>query len=85
MLVGIVLLLYEVELHFQANRPLVLDESINSLTSVISAHESGPGNILALKIGRLGGITKARQVSLQSFSCFPVPNSQMVFCKECRK
>ena len=35
---------------------------MSDLKSVISAHKTGPGNILALKISRFGGITKAKQV-----------------------
>ena len=46
----------------QGSKILLLDENMDSLTAVIKAHEKQIGDVLILKIGRFGGITKLKQV-----------------------
>lgn len=42
------------------DRPFVLDESIDSLTSLLRAHRAGLIDGVTLKIARLGGVTRTR-------------------------
>jgi L-alanine-DL-glutamate epimerase-like enolase superfamily enzyme len=43
-------------------KPIVLDESVASLEDVLAIHRSGAADGLTLKISRLGGVTKTRQL-----------------------
>ena len=47
---------------FQAGRTVKLDENIPDIHAVIKSFEDKFGDILTLKIGRIGGLTKTRQV-----------------------
>ncbi len=49
-------------LPFQSGRPLVLDESTTGIEAVLKAHREQIGDVLNFKIGRVGGITKTKQV-----------------------
>jgi L-alanine-DL-glutamate epimerase-like enolase superfamily enzyme len=40
----------------------VLDESIDSLEMLLRAHTDGAMDVINLKIGKVGGLTKARQI-----------------------
>lgn len=42
---------------------LKLDESMIDVHSVIRSYQDKVGDVFALKLGQLGGLTKARQVS----------------------
>lgn len=42
--------------------PIILDESIDSLADVVRAHREGACELVGLKIGRVGGLTKARRI-----------------------
>jgi L-alanine-DL-glutamate epimerase-like enolase superfamily enzyme len=44
------------------DRPLVLDESIDSLAALIQAHADGVADGVTIKIARVGGVTRARLV-----------------------
>jgi L-alanine-DL-glutamate epimerase-like enolase superfamily enzyme len=44
------------------NHPFVLDENIDSLGALLRGHADGAMDVVNLKISKLGGITKARQV-----------------------
>ena len=41
--------------------PFVLDESIDSIHSLVRAHSDRAADVVNLKIGKLGGLTRARQ------------------------
>ncbi|MBS1708807.1 MAG: mandelate racemase/muconate lactonizing enzyme family protein [Armatimonadetes bacterium] len=43
-------------------KPFVLDENIDSLQAFLRAHEDGAMDVVNLKISKLGGLTKTRQV-----------------------
>ena len=44
------------------NRPFVLDESIDSLAALLRASGDGAMDVINLKISKVGGLTKARQM-----------------------
>lgn len=44
------------------NKPMVLDESVTSLEEMLDIHRKGAADGLTLKISRLGGVTKTRQI-----------------------
>ncbi len=44
------------------DRPLVLDESITDLASLLKAHADGTADAITIKLARVGGITKARLI-----------------------
>jgi cis-L-3-hydroxyproline dehydratase len=44
------------------SKPLVLDESVTSIEDVIEIQRKGAADGLTLKISRLGGVTKTRQI-----------------------
>jgi L-alanine-DL-glutamate epimerase-like enolase superfamily enzyme len=44
------------------NKPMVLDESITCIQDVLEIHRKGAADGLTLKISRLGGVTKTRQI-----------------------
>ncbi len=46
----------------QTNHPFVLDESIDSVHALLRANADGAMDVINLKISKLGGLTKARQV-----------------------
>ena len=41
---------------------MLLDENMDSIHAVLKAHALDVGDVLVFKIGRLGGITKLKQV-----------------------
>jgi len=43
-------------------RPVALDESIHSMADLLRAHQDGVLDVLNIKTGRVGGLTKARQM-----------------------
>jgi L-alanine-DL-glutamate epimerase-like enolase superfamily enzyme len=43
------------------DHPFVLDESIDSIHSLVRAHSDRAADVVNLKIGKLGGLTRARQ------------------------
>ena len=43
-------------------KPLVLDESVDSLEALLRLHRDGAADGVTLKIARLGGVTKTRQL-----------------------
>ena len=43
-------------------RPMVLDESIDGLAALIAAHTDGVADGVTIKIARVGGVTRARQL-----------------------
>ena len=43
------------------DHPFVLDESVDSIHSLVRAHSDRAADVLNLKIGKLGGLTRARQ------------------------
>ena len=43
-------------------KPMVLDESVTSLENLLEIHHTGAADGLTLKISRVGGITKTRQL-----------------------
>ena len=47
---------------FQTGRAVKLDENIPDIHAGIKSFEDKFGDILTLKIGRIGGLTKTRQV-----------------------
>ncbi|RWF02639.1 mandelate racemase/muconate lactonizing enzyme family protein [Mesorhizobium sp.] len=44
------------------DKPMVLDESVASLDDMLDIHRKGAADGLTLKISRLGGVTKTRQI-----------------------
>lgn len=44
------------------DKPMVLDESVDSLDAMLDIHRKGAADGLTLKISRLGGVTKTRQI-----------------------
>ncbi len=44
------------------DKPMVLDESVDTLEAMLDIHRKGAADGLTLKISRLGGVTKTRQV-----------------------
>jgi L-alanine-DL-glutamate epimerase-like enolase superfamily enzyme len=44
------------------DRPLVLDESIDSLAALLQAHADGVADAITIKLARVGGIGKARLI-----------------------
>ncbi len=44
------------------DKPMVLDESVASIEDVLEIHRRGVADGLTLKISRLGGVTKTRQI-----------------------
>jgi cis-L-3-hydroxyproline dehydratase len=44
------------------DRPVILDEVIDSLAMVVRGHADGAMDIINLKISKVGGLTKARQI-----------------------
>ena len=44
------------------DHPFVLDENIDSLSALLRAHQDGAMDVVNLKISKLGGITKTRQL-----------------------
>jgi L-alanine-DL-glutamate epimerase-like enolase superfamily enzyme len=47
-------------LRSDCDRPLVLDESITDLATLLKAHADGTADAVTIKIARVGGITKAK-------------------------
>ena len=45
----------------RTDHPFVLDESIDSVSSLVRAHSDEAADVVNLKISRLGGLTRARQ------------------------
>jgi L-alanine-DL-glutamate epimerase-like enolase superfamily enzyme len=43
-------------------RPFILDENIDGLQSLLRAHHDGAMDVINLKISKVGGLTKARQI-----------------------
>ena len=43
-------------------RPFVLDENIDSVEALLRAHADGAADVINLKISKVGGLTKARQI-----------------------
>ena len=43
-------------------RPFILDENIDGLQTLLRAHADGAMDVINLKISKVGGITKARQI-----------------------
>ena len=43
-------------------RPFILDENIDSLQTLLRAYEDGAMDVINLKISKVGGLTKARQI-----------------------
>jgi len=43
-------------------RPFILDESVNDLAAVLRAHADRAMDVINLKISKVGGLTKARQI-----------------------
>ncbi len=43
-------------------RPFILDENIDGLQALLKAHADGAMDVINLKISKVGGITKARQI-----------------------
>lgn len=43
-------------------RPFILDENIDGLQSLLRAHGDGAMDVINLKISKVGGLTKARQI-----------------------
>ncbi len=46
----------------RTDHPFVLDETIDSLDALLQAHREGAMDVVNLKISKLGGLTKARQI-----------------------
>ena len=46
----------------RTDHPFVLDESIDSLEMLLRAHAEGAMDVVNLKISKVGGLTKARQI-----------------------
>jgi L-alanine-DL-glutamate epimerase-like enolase superfamily enzyme len=46
----------------RTDHPFVLDESIDSLEALLRAHAQGAMDVVNLKISKLGGLTRARQI-----------------------
>src|SRR5207247_1693201 len=44
------------------DKPMVLDESVTSLQEMLEIHRRGAADGLTLKISRLGGVTRTRQI-----------------------
>lgn len=49
------------------NLPFVLDENVDSLHSLLRAHADQAADVVNIKISKLGGLTKARQVCNAQF------------------
>jgi L-alanine-DL-glutamate epimerase-like enolase superfamily enzyme len=45
-----------------SDKPMVLDESVNSLVDLLEIHHKGAADGVTLKISRLGGISRTRQL-----------------------
>ena len=43
-------------------RPFILDENIDSLQTLLRAYEDGAMDVINLKISKVGGLTRARQI-----------------------
>jgi L-alanine-DL-glutamate epimerase-like enolase superfamily enzyme len=46
----------------RTGHPFVLDEAIDSVEALLRAHEKGAMDVVNLKISKVGGLTKARQI-----------------------
>jgi L-alanine-DL-glutamate epimerase-like enolase superfamily enzyme len=46
----------------RTDHPFVLDETIDSLETLLRAHADGAMDVINLKIGKVGGLTRARQI-----------------------
>jgi cis-L-3-hydroxyproline dehydratase len=46
----------------RTSHPFVLDETIDSLEALLRAHAAGAMDVVNLKIGKVGGLTKAKQI-----------------------
>jgi L-alanine-DL-glutamate epimerase-like enolase superfamily enzyme len=46
----------------RTDHPFVLDETIDSLEALLQAHAQGAMDVVNLKIAKVGGLTKARQI-----------------------
>jgi len=46
----------------RTDHPFVLDETIDSLDALLRAHAEGAMDVINLKISKVGGLTKARQI-----------------------
>ncbi len=46
----------------RTNRPFVLDENIDSLAMVLRGHQDQAMDVINLKISKVGGLTRARQI-----------------------
>jgi L-alanine-DL-glutamate epimerase-like enolase superfamily enzyme len=46
----------------RTDHPFVLDETIDSVEMLLRAHADGAMDVINLKIGKVGGLTKARQI-----------------------
>ena len=51
-----------VEIRKKTSNPFILDESIDSLKSFLQAYDDGAMDIINLKISKLGGIYKSKQI-----------------------
>jgi L-alanine-DL-glutamate epimerase-like enolase superfamily enzyme len=56
-------------LRADCDRPLVLDESITDLATLLQAHADGAADAVTIKIARVGGITKARLLRDVAVEC----------------
>ncbi len=54
--------------YFQTSRTLLLDENVENLHAVLKAHALDVGDVLIFKLGRLGGITKLKQVQSYQYN-----------------
>jgi L-alanine-DL-glutamate epimerase-like enolase superfamily enzyme len=50
------------EVRRRSDHPFVLDESIDSLDALLRAHALGAMDVVNLKIAKVGGLSKARQI-----------------------
>ena len=44
------------------NLPFILDENIHDVATLLRAHNDGAADLVNIKISKLGGLTKAKQV-----------------------
>ena len=44
------------------NRPFILDENVDDIHSLVKAHADHSADVVNLKISKLGGLTKMKQV-----------------------
>ena len=51
-----------VEIRKKTSNPFILDESIDSLKNFLQAYDDGAMDIINLKISKLGGIYKSKQI-----------------------